>query len=843
MAPITMLLPFGGVIALIALALRGSDDEKTEEGKKTDEGRTDGGLQREIPKLPEVRPIAPAATSPTGLPAVQRIAPLQREVPKRAVSLAEWRKDMKRKAGACGPGMAPKFAPYAETWAEYTCEPSAADILASKDRDERRENAGLPPATAKEVPALPPARATSRISERAASPEEMPIRPSDYPSLPRVQRVAPQREEREPPSPKHDAREAKAREESTFEKPAKRKVSLAEWQADMRRKMAQNNCPPGKGPAFQPYEENWAEYTCVADILAAKDAQPSVAAPKPSAKPASQKPVSMISTNIIKPGSERLDEIEKGSELWVRDAVTSKDSQKIQDAADTIRDQFPKAAKALDKHAFELRASAMKAAKKQGLPTDPVKLVQATKATSDPKKLLAASAALKAQNKPKTAEQVKGKAKVEAAKQGIEIVDAKKAGELVAQAQKETDIEKLDGLKDKLYRTGNASYADKVETRIQSLLKSQRERSAQALKDNGKVVTPTDARRAAEVKAAEAKKQVEALAKAEADRKKQVEEQKKKDLASLEKKMAVEPGYTRISTDKVTKIFPTVQRKSDVDEAKKKAEEAKKLADSKAKADKSKGEAQAKAEKSKADKLKADAEKLRRVAEAETERKRKIAQEVTKKLSDTDPTGGLNLDKQASKKPDAKKPKYSVTIPFDEIKVTTKPKISGDIPDGPIELVSPMPETDNNGWAAFVKAMLAGKPNTVTPTYGLGMFGFGMRRLADYGLVDNVRRVDFHGNAVWAGDWNEPYSLQSFLGNRQLQYEVFKTDMENKAQYIKESGAVGHVIDGKPATLSGLLAVAFKTTEQSFRSWLANPEQRKQFASTTAAFEKSNGIF
>jgi len=203
----------------------------------------------------------------------------------RVVTMKEYEADKKRKQkqNNCAPGNSPKFLPYNQSWAEYVCEPSAASILSSK-QEEHKESQRT--STIREIS---PAEA-ARLEQRAIT-------------------VGPKTEK-------------------------KKKVSLAEWQADQKRKLADNGCEDGFKPKFAEYQGTWAEYKCeptgATKVLVDKSKPEKVQAPMVS---------TIRETKEVKKAS-----FEPEAAPYVSDALKSKDSQKIVDVADSIDAQFPNAA-------------------------------------------------------------------------------------------------------------------------------------------------------------------------------------------------------------------------------------------------------------------------------------------------------------------------------------------------------------------------------------------------------------------------------------------------------------------------------------------------------------------
>ncbi len=158
---------------------------------------------------------------------------------------------------------------------------------------------------------------------------------------------------------------------------------------------------------------------------------------------------------------------------------------------------------------------------------------------------------------------------------------------------------------------------------------------------------------------------------------------------------------------------------------------------------------------------------------------------------------------------------------------------------------SPWTNLDRGKWNQYVAVMRGHDPKAITPAYYLGLFGFGMRRLVDIGLARNARRGMYDGRKVWIADWVAPLTLDKFLGDADFQYKAFvkATDQDIKRIKTELLELVGSTIDGKPVTYSGLLAVIKQAGFDGLRAWAADPKVRHEHASTTAQFNRANGIF
>ena len=160
--------------------------------------------------------------------------------------------------------------------------------------------------------------------------------------------LAKKEKEEKPSKPAQQAAESAKKKVDKKEKP-KKAVTLAQWQADMKKKQTDNNCGPTEKPEFAPFNNEWAEYKCVpaskitviatgpmpagsSDVAKVVDAKqkeekretkPSVPPSIPQAKPASFEPEAAP---------------------FVSEALKSHDYQKIVDSADSMQMDFPRAA-------------------------------------------------------------------------------------------------------------------------------------------------------------------------------------------------------------------------------------------------------------------------------------------------------------------------------------------------------------------------------------------------------------------------------------------------------------------------------------------------------------------
>jgi hypothetical protein len=163
----------------------------------------------------------------------------------------------------------------------------------------------------------------------------------------------------------------------------------------------------------------------------------------------------------------------------------------------------------------------------------------------------------------------------------------------------------------------------------------------------------------------------------------------------------------------------------------------------------------------------------------------------------------------------------------------------------PLKFRSPIPEASDEQWARFVRLMQVGDVAAVTPTGQVGIFQTRLKRLEDLGLVRGVRRVQHAGAAPsWSATFRPPLTLARLLSDPLLQYRIFVVSMKRYRDEVlaRHRDAIGKEIEGKPATLSGLMAVS-QHAGPALGSWLASEADRKRFKQTTAAYGRTTGVF
>ena len=157
---------------------------------------------------------------------------------------------------------------------------------------------------------------------------------------------------------------------------------------------------------------------------------------------------------------------------------------------------------------------------------------------------------------------------------------------------------------------------------------------------------------------------------------------------------------------------------------------------------------------------------------------------------------------------------------------------------------SPIPEASDEQWARFVRLMQTGDVAAVTPTGQVGIFQTRLKRLEDLGLAKDVQRVQKDGAPNWTATFRPPLTLARTLSDPLLQYRIFVASMKRYRDEVlaRHRAAIGKEIEGKPATLSGLMAVS-QHAGPALASWRTNEADRRRFKQTTAAYSRTTGVF
>lgn len=155
---------------------------------------------------------------------------------------------------------------------------------------------------------------------------------------------------------------------------------------------------------------------------------------------------------------------------------------------------------------------------------------------------------------------------------------------------------------------------------------------------------------------------------------------------------------------------------------------------------------------------------------------------------------------------------------------------------------SPLAGIGTGPWGTFVASMVVADRQHVGKKGKLGAFQMDARRLADVGAMTRAwKGPRGPETGAWVGQWSAGLTEDGFLGSMPLQYAVFSRSM--RAAAPKVSPLVGKVVDGKVATLSGLLGVSHVAGERGVEGFVTDQTVRSRFPSTAAVFSRTNGIF
>jgi hypothetical protein len=144
-------------------------------------------------------------------------------------------------------------------------------------------------------------------------------------------------------------------------------------------------------------------------------------------------------------------------------------------------------------------------------------------------------------------------------------------------------------------------------------------------------------------------------------------------------------------------------------------------------------------------------------------------------------------------------------------------------------------------WTRFHRLM-ARHPRNYDSAGHLGSWGMNARSLHDAGLIDAPKKVTVGRDVgIWSGEWKKPLTKDKFLASLPMQSRAF----ELATQKLVPAAAplVGAIVDGKPASLSGLLGVGHVAGAAGMADWVKNPASRAKFKRTTETFNLTNGIF
>lgn len=144
-------------------------------------------------------------------------------------------------------------------------------------------------------------------------------------------------------------------------------------------------------------------------------------------------------------------------------------------------------------------------------------------------------------------------------------------------------------------------------------------------------------------------------------------------------------------------------------------------------------------------------------------------------------------------------------------------------------------------WTDFVLALATATLGAVSASNAMGMFELKPRRLADVGLLKNVRCTESPtGRLVWVGDFVAPMTSKKFLSDADAQYKALGDSMRDYMVRMYEGDIdcdVGSLPEGM--SLSGALAILHRCGPNGLRKWTDD----ERFSDTVALYDRCNGIF
>ncbi len=145
-------------------------------------------------------------------------------------------------------------------------------------------------------------------------------------------------------------------------------------------------------------------------------------------------------------------------------------------------------------------------------------------------------------------------------------------------------------------------------------------------------------------------------------------------------------------------------------------------------------------------------------------------------------------------------------------------------------------------WTRFVLALKTAQPGAVSASNAYGMFEMKPRRLADLGLMKNLRKTRLPppvDRLIWVGEFVPPLTQKKFLADLSAQYRALSDSVRKYVEGLRD-GTIPRLQDPPgEMTLSGALAVLHRSGPRGLRTW----EEAERFGDTVAVYERANGIF
>ena len=150
---------------------------------------------------------------------------------------------------------------------------------------------------------------------------------------------------------------------------------------------------------------------------------------------------------------------------------------------------------------------------------------------------------------------------------------------------------------------------------------------------------------------------------------------------------------------------------------------------------------------------------------------------------------------------------------------------------------SPLVDVTASEWTAFVRAMRTADLGSVSASNALGMFEMKPRRLAELGVLTDMRSCRSPaGRRVHTGTFVLPMTERRFLADPGVQYDTFKRSMAEYSSRIR----TGDIALSEGVSLSGALAILHRSGTGGLAGWA---DSEKRFSETVALWERAEGIF
>lgn len=143
-------------------------------------------------------------------------------------------------------------------------------------------------------------------------------------------------------------------------------------------------------------------------------------------------------------------------------------------------------------------------------------------------------------------------------------------------------------------------------------------------------------------------------------------------------------------------------------------------------------------------------------------------------------------------------------------------------------------------WTDFVLTMKTGSLESVSSANARGMFEMKPRRLADLGLMTNLRKSRSpEGSLVWLGDFAPPLTWEKFKNSPSIQYKAFVDSCKRYVDDLCDRKLPSPDKGLKGVSLSGALGILHRVGPSGLKTW----GDGERFGDTVKMFERVNGIF